>query len=185
MKHLQIILAIGIAIFAGCGSDNTSLETRSELSTFPIGDWRATNQYFSATVEADNPQLLEKVKEHERETSEDVSEEKAYKLSFEEKGLGSGSGMMPDGTGRYTFNLRWMMEDGALGITGKFYVYKMNWETGELVLGADEDKIMWEIEEWSADRMVLMCRFVFSAGDTKNGHWIETHTYRYTFEREK
>jgi hypothetical protein len=168
-KLLLIFAAIGIVFFTSCEKESDECA------------WRTTHQYFSLKV--DNPENYPEdfIDNIEQEISKDVSKAESYRLSFNKDGTGRGSGVRHYGAGRYDFDFEWEKSDTEISFTeigdgygGIFFTY--DWTALE--------NISWEIEEYSANKMVLeMTRWAIVDGEERA--WAETHTYRYTFEKVK
>ncbi len=196
MKKLSLLLVfVGLALFSSC-------EKESKEKPFPIGTWRTTHQYFNLTVNDDAyPETIKEMRE--REESIVVPEAESYRLTFKEDGTGYGSGVHPDENERYDFHFTWELSGGSLSITatepdaGVFYDSRipidMDWnallEVGESAWSEEMvamKKTAWEIEESTADNMVLSMLMDFGIRVADLFVKIdETHTYRYTFEKVK
>ncbi len=202
MRKLFWLAAVGIAFFVSCDK-----EPKEDPKPFPIGSWQTTHQHFVRIVNNAYPEL-ETIKEmRETETSNAIAEADSYRLTFNEDGTGSGSGVLPDGTGRYDFDFTWELSDGELTITGTqsgnedVHVFYFGYTSPDIIntnfnnVNIWEDmvwkesvtpmeKVYWEIEESSVDNMVLSTFIQIETIIT--GFAIEldeTHTYRYTFKK--
>ncbi|MDR2894410.1 MAG: hypothetical protein LBU97_02980, partial [Alistipes sp.] len=191
-------VTVGIALLSSC--DNKPPKTEPEVP-FPIGVWRTTHQAFRLTVEEAIPESLKEMREHE--SSVDVSEAESYQLEFKENGTGIGSGVLPDGSGRYDFNFTWSLSDGKISIAeaepkneGVFYFSTTvfdGFSTGDAPTEEDiiwkesvfwQKSVEWKVEEDSSDSMVLSSYFQVANSVTDVVISLtETHTYRYTFEK--
>ena len=197
MKKIILLLAVMYVVFLS-SCDN---EPKEEPKPFPVGEWRTNYEYFSLAVADDvYPEFLKEMRE--KEESGAVTETKSYRLTFNENGTGSGSGLYPDGSGRYNFSFTWQLSDDRNAITvtksgnaGVLYFTEIAWDltnpgkyaTGEFDLEEKMDawsEIYWKIEESSSDNMELTTFFrkVTSFMDVYI-QLDETHTYRYTFEK--
>lgn len=154
---------------------------------FPIGTWRTTNQYFNLDISP--KEYIEELKElgwaKEKEISLDVSEAEMVEITFREDLTGYGSGLRFKEEGRYTFDFTWILKDDGKpailktsnSLTYDEYIDHFYW----LEMG-----FPWEIEEYSANKMVLVWRehaFVDNFDGEGPPGWTEEYTCRYTFER--
>ncbi len=188
MKKFLFVTAVGFALFASCEEEP---QEKPEEPKDPY--WRTTHQYVSVTVNDDAfPWFFEEIKElREFETSIEVTEAESYQLSFKEDGTGSGSGVRRDGVGRYNFDFTWQLSD-----TGPLYLPQLpdeKWLTlteigdgyGGMFFTYDRiarDRIVWRVEEFTNTKMVLSFIHLLHV-DREHDGWMETHTYRYTFEK--
>jgi hypothetical protein len=197
MKKLPLlVVTVGIVLFVSCGEEQT---VPPEEKPFPIGSWRTTHQYFDLTVA-----LPEEIKtKRDRETSVDVAEAESCRLTFYEDGSGYGSGILPDGTGRYGFVFKWSALDGKLMIDtaskGSAVFYYCNqvdfididWygiSSAEEIVWKEHshavENVEWKTENSATDSMVLstFVEALHTLSETQI-KLLETHTYRYTFEK--
>lgn len=202
MKKLLLFFAvIGIALTPSCREK----PVEEPEKPFPIGSWRSAHNSFSLTVQDAVPSSLKEMRE--LETSGAVPEAKSYRLNFNEDGTGFGSGVLPDGTGRYDFEFNWQLSDNKFTITqteseyeGIFYfrlirfkdvVWNEDNTTVDEIIWEDYsyawEEVIWRIEESSAKEMVLSTSTrIQHGGPTGIGIQLdETHNYRYTFEKVK
>lgn len=145
-----------------------------EEEPFPVGSWHTTHQYFSREVDEDAPDDIEE--KWNLEVYGAVVDAESYKLSFYEDGSGSGSAFDRENEWRFDFLFTWKLSDEWLSIsevdTGVGYGVFLTH------LGATLERVNWEVESSSADRMVLSWHEILMA------EWQETHTHRYTFEKD-
>ncbi len=191
---LSIVAIIGIAVFASCKKE-------PEEKPFPVGTWHTTRQYFNLTVNDTYPETIKEMREREETVA--VPEAESYRLTFEEDGTGYGSGVHPDENERYDFHFTWQLSGSKLSIAatvpesgGIFYYNHSSIE--DVILNEQfelEDivwrnsmvsvrNVTWEIEESTADKMVLST-FINSRMEATESYFSidETKTYRYTFEK--
>jgi hypothetical protein len=148
-----------------------------------VAAWRTTTQYFSRTIiwvfpESETETIKEMV---ETESSVDVSGEESYRLAFNEDETGFGSSVCHDGNGRYDFDFTWKLSEDNLTIKRTKPGYGgVLFEYG----GFARHEVRWEIEELTADKMVLS-RFPYRVEDRTYAVWLEADTCRYTFLKEK
>jgi len=183
-KGLAILTVAGVVLFASCtGNEPASSEqedpTRGQKAadeqetakSFPVGEWRATHQYFKRTVEG----LSEINADRPEETSISPAEKDAYRLTFKDDGTGFGSGLAYDGSKRHEFHFEWELSDGLISLRGvdkySIFLHDEYYPT-----------TAWKVEEFSADKMVLWTEW-YVIVDLDDGGWHEESTYRYTFEK--
>jgi hypothetical protein len=199
MKKLLLLFAtVGISLFASCDK-----EPEEDPKPFPIGVWRTSHEYFNLTVaDGAHPEFLKA--KREKEASGAVTEADSYRLTFNEDGTGSGSGIRYDAAGRYDFNFTWRLTDGYLTVTMTeseygcvLYSDRIVWEKlspGAIISGESEiekcmdglKEVLWMVEKSSTDDMVLATSY--RATTTFTDVYIEldeTHSFRYTFEKVK
>jgi hypothetical protein len=190
MKKLLLLAAvIGTVFFTSCdktpfyGQPGVEKATQRVGEPTIVGVWRTTHQYFKLEVDG-HPKLKQQL---EREIDEDIPEAGlSYQLTFREGGRGSGSKLRYGNNGRGDFTFDWELKDDkmiSLAETGENYIGVFNWYD----MGVTE-RIGWEIEELSSDKLVLSTIMHVMADGELDGipiPWYETHTYRYTFTKQK
>jgi hypothetical protein len=197
---MLLIAAVGIAFFYSC--DKWQELELPEEKPFPVGTWHTTRHYFDLTVDKASPEELRETRE--QRTTVDVIETESYRLTFDEDGTGSGSGVLPDETDRYSFEFKWSLLDGKLTIETEsegcavfYFTHFVDFNDADLYGKSSVNDIVWkeyshavEKLEWviesSADNMVLSTSLkLFNFNTWDMIRLLETHTYRYTFERVK
>ncbi len=177
MKKIIFIIAF-LALTVGCKKEQEGPKE--------IGSWRSVHQHYSLTLDPPVSEALKEAKEKEIFT--DVAAAESYKLAFYEDGTGLGSGVRPDGDGRYDFHFTWKVVKGRLFMSlneklndNSYYIF---WAHGM----SYPKNVSWAIEEYDADKMVLSAEQLADVDGQLNGAlmpWSETHIIRLTFERVK
>jgi hypothetical protein len=195
MKNLLIIaVSVGIVFFSSCEKEQVLKPRETEQpkkeeptqkveEPSPIGAWRSTRQYFK--LEVDGPLKLKQ--QLEQEVDKDITDASlSYQLIFGKNGKGSGSRIRYGNNGRRGFTFDWeLTEENAISLV----------ETGENYIGVFDqydwqvtERVYWKMEELTTDKMVLSTVDFLLVDGELDGipiPWSETHTYRYTFERQK
>lgn len=180
MKNIVLLLTTALVLFCSCGEEPQNTEPK--VPTLP-GSWRTVHQHYSVTTDLHEEHYKDLKQKIEREVDVDVSEARSYRLTLRDDGTGSGSGVRRHDE-RYDFDFTWQSSDVKLSISeagsgygGVFFTY--DWIPLE--------QVDWEVEELTIDKMVLLFleeRIVDALDENGNMFgWLETNTYRYTFER--
>ncbi len=142
--------------------------------------WHSTQHHIKVEVPSVFPPFMkEEIKQREeRESIVTVSEDENYRMNLREDGSGSGSGFTWRTQERFNIYFTWQLTDSALAVTGAGYLlvhdnYNFRRE------------IVWNIEERTADTMVLSTEQSAIVDGIDGSAWTEECTLRYTFERVK